>query len=472
MLGSSASSDLDARESTSSGPFAAFRSRPDLRPPAITVHVARPEVTPGMVVTECHAGGGQQGPMIMDGRGKLVWFRPLSDNGSLALRAFNTQVQTYRGKPVLCWFRGAVVQGHGQGYYEMYDTSYRKVAEVHAGNGYVGDLHEFFLTDQGTAIFTCYGRATGNLSSFGGATNGEYFYGVVQEVDVATGQVLSQWRSDEHVELAESLVSAPTSGSAPFDYVHVNSVCIDPADGNLLVSGRNTWAVYKVHRRTGEVLWRLGGARSDFDVAPRAGFSFQHHVVAHSNGTYSIFDNEGGPPNQAPSSRGLIVTVDEAARQVRFQRQFDHRPPVMSEALGSVQELAGGHTFIGWGTSSYFTEYDARGAVLLDGRLGPGVDSYRAFKQPWQARPLEPPTLSLERKRGTTLLYASWNGATDVARWRVLSGSSAHQLGVFGEAERYGFETEITLGRPGRYCAVEALDASGNVLGRSPVRQT
>lgn len=463
---------LPARSSGGGGPVQRFRSRPDLHPPASTVDVGPRGVAPGVILTDAHGGPGQQGPMVLDGTGQLLWFLPLSGHATAALRAFNLRVQTYRGEPVLCWFQGAVVDGHGEGHYEIYDSSYRKVTEVHAGNGYAGDLHEFFLTDEGTAIFTCYGEAQTDLSSLGGAAQGSYFYCLVQEVELATGRVVFEWRSDDHVPLTESKVGPSADGSVPFDYFHINSISIDPTDGNLVVSGRNTWACYKLHRQTGSLLWRLGGKASDFTVDPAAHFAFQHDVSAHSNGTFTIFDNEAGPPAEARASRGLVVGVDQTARRVTFRHAFHHQPSVLSYALGSVQNLADGHTFMGWGDSAFFTEYDAGGDVCFDGRLAKGTLSYRAFKQPWQGRPTAPPALATERSGGRLNVFVSWNGATEVAHWRLLTGPSPHNLASAGRADRLGFETAITLGHVPRYVAVEGLERSGRVLGRSAVQET
>jgi Arylsulfotransferase (ASST) len=445
----------------------AFKSRPDLQPPVITVDVPQSAAAgPGLVLTDCHAGPAQQGPLIIDGSGELVWFLPLSPGADTALRAFNFQAQTLNGKTVLAWFQGAVVLAHGQGHYELWDTNYAKIAEVQAHNGYQADLHEFVLTPQGTALFTCYGQSSANLAKFGGKQEGAYFYGVVQEVDVRTGALLFEWRSDQHVGLAESYVKV-TSATVPWDYFHINSIAVDPTDGNLIISGRNAWAFYKVDRSTGKVLWRAGGKSSDFKVGPGAHFAFQHDVRRYADGSVTMFDNEGGPPAEAPSSRGLVLAMDENGRSISLAHQYDHSPPIMSDALGSVQDLGQGQHFVGWGESSYFSQYDSSGRVVFDAHLTHGTESYRAFKQPWQGNPIEPPAIAVVSGTGAATVYASWNGATSVAQWSVLGGADAKHLSALGRARRAGFETTITVPHPPPYLAVEALDSSGRALGRS-----
>jgi Arylsulfotransferase (ASST) len=454
-----------AASTLSSGGAQIFRSRPDLRPPAITVDVRSRRPATDLVLTDSHAGPTQQGPMIIDGQGDLVWFLPLSPGTDAGLRAFNLRAWSYRGKDVLSWFQGAVVSAHGQGHYEVFDSSYNKIVEVRAQNGYQGDLHEFLITEQGTALFTCYGEAPADLSRFGGAKKGSYFYGVVQEVDLSTGKLIFEWRSDQHTELTDSYLTPDKEGS--WDYFHINSIDVDPTDGNLIISGRNTWAFYKVKRRSGKVLWQVGGKRGDFSISPNARFAFQHDVRRSGDGTITLFDNEGGPPAEAKQSRALVLSLDEGKRKASFVHQYFHSPPVLSEALGSVQDAGGGARFVGWGESGYFTEYDPSGAPVFDARLTPGTESYRAFKQPWQGQPANPPSVAIVPGAAGATVYASWNGATEVAGWVVLGGHAPDHLEPLGVAPRMGFETVITVPSPPPYLAVEAVTATDAVLARS-----
>jgi len=442
-----------------------FVSRPDLRPPEILIDVRPEHVIPGLVFTDCHGGVAQQGPLILSQTGRLIGFEPLTATPTPAHRAFNVRVQTYQGKPVMTYFVGGVVSAHGAGHYEIYDENYHLIAQVHAGNGYQGDLHEFVLTDQGTALFTAYGEAVGRYP--GSGRRGKYFYGVVQEVDVATGKVLFQWRSDHHVGLAESYYPAPANPANTWDYFHVNAITIDPTDNNLVISSRNTCACYKVDRTTGRVIWKLGGKHSNFHMGRGSRFYFQHDINLHAGGVMTIFDNEAGPPQKASESRGLVLQIDEGKRTARVQTQFHHKPPVLSDALGSVQPLDEGHTFMGWGTSSYFTEYGPGGEVLFDGHFLPGTESYRAFKQTWTGTPTTVPSLSATSTGAGATLYASWNFATEVAGWVALAGPSTHDLTAVGVAKLADFETVISLPHASGYVAVEAIDVNGTVLGKS-----
>jgi hypothetical protein len=68
-------------------------------------------------------------------------------------------------------------------------------------------------------------------------------------------------------------------------------------------------------------------------------------------------------------------------------------------------------------------------------------------------------------------VYASWNGATEVAAWRILAGETPTSLDPVTTAERHGFETKVEIGAH-RYVAVQALDRSGHTLATSQAMQS
>src|SRR5215208_4063254 len=219
-----------------------FISRPDLRPPTLTVDTPPNKIAPGLLLLSPKGGPSGWGPMIVDDRNDLVWFRPMRRG----IVADDFKVQRYRGAPVLTWWQGKTnPKGYGAGSYVIADSSYREIARVRAGRGIQGDLHEFQLTPRGTAIIVAYHAVRGDLHSVGGPRRGRVMDCIVQEIDVATGAVRFEWRSLDHVALKESHQSAPKPNdhTSPFDYFHVNAVDVDD-DGNLLISARNTWAVY------------------------------------------------------------------------------------------------------------------------------------------------------------------------------------------------------------------------------------
>jgi Arylsulfotransferase (ASST) len=445
----------------------AFRSRPDLRPPVVAVTAQSPAVAPGDEFLAPYTGPGQAGPMILDQNGGLVWFKPLPRNTS----ASNFRVQEYEGKAVLTWWQGDVsVHGFGIGEDEIADSSYTDIARVRAGNGQHADLHEFQLTPQGTALITAYDPVLCNLSSVGGPSYGAVTDGVMQEIDVRTGLVMYEWTSLDHVGLGESHEAAARATTAqPFDFFHINSINLDQ-DSSLLISARNTWATYDVDAQTGQVLWRLGGKHSSFTMGPGTGVAWQHDPRELASGSFSIFDNGASPPVHG-QSRGIVLSLDPQHRTATLVAQITHSPPLLADSQGNLQALANGDWFVGWGQLGDFSEFDAAGTLLFDAHLAANTQSYRAFRFTWTGTPAHAPAFSVvPASPGPGTVYASWNGATLVASWRVLAGETPTTLQPVAEAVRSGFETAIPLpaGTVGADVTVQALDASGAVIGTAP----
>jgi hypothetical protein len=441
----------------------AFRSRPDLSPAAVEVTTRAYGTAPGYIFIALKEGAGEHGPMIIDDFGQLVWF-------SKYRTARDFKVQYYQGRPVLTWWEGRVVLGHGVGEYVIFDDSYREIARVRAGNGYQGDLHELLITPEDTALLTAYVLTRADLSPIGGPKGGAVWSGVVQEVDIETGEVLFEWHSLEHVGVDESYVKPPEDPPYLYDYFHINSIDVD-YDGNLLVSSRNTWTVYKVDRKSGEVLWRLGGKKSDFGMDMRARTAFQHDARRHEDGTITIFDNGAGPVVH-DQSRGIKVELDEEKMSATMLREYTSPEKLLATSQGNVQRLPNANEFIGWGSEPFISEFSHEGELLFDARFPPNGESYRAFRFPWSGRPTDAPAIAVEQQPGDkVILYASWNGATEVATWEVLAGPGPDQLESLGAVPRRGFETTILAQTAGPYVAVRAKEHSGRVLGTStPVK--
>jgi hypothetical protein len=465
-----ASSVRPGREPTNSSPpkdAFAFRSRPDLSPPGVGLVTPARGTAPGYVFVApkmgpSQKGPSQNGPMIVDDHGQAVWFRPMRGAG---VRAMDFKVQRYKGEPVLTWYEG-VGTTIGRGEYVILDSSYREVTRVRAGNGYAGDHHEFLITPEGTALITIYSPVRWDLSSVGGPRDGAVLDGIAQEVDIATGEVLFEWHSLDHVGLDESYRALPEHAGGIFDYFHINSIDVDP-DDNLLVSARTTFAVYKIDRQTGEVIWKLGGKGSSFEMGPGTWMRYQHDARRQPDGTITIFDNGGVQKDD--QSYGLVLDPDEDEMTVTLAREYANPGGRVAAVMGNVQSLRNGHVFIGWGSDPVFSEFGREGELLFSARFPPKVDSYRAFRFPWSGQPDKDPAVAAEPgpTAEETTVYASWNGATEVATWQVLAGPGPDRLRPVGSAPREGFETAITVRSSESYVGVRAKDRSGRALATS-----
>jgi Arylsulfotransferase (ASST) len=436
---------------------------PGVVPPRVRVDISALTPVGGYVFVAPKGGGKARpgGPLIVDDKGRAVWFHQLPPK----LTATDFRVQTYRGKPVLTWWQGLDDKsGIGYGEDVIYDSSYHRIATVKAGNGLLADLHEFQLTPRGTAFITAYRTVPHDLSSVGGPKKSYVFDCIVEEIDVASGKVVFSWDSLDHVPLSESLEAnqepaRDASKHRPLDYFHVNSVSDGP-NGTILVSARNTSTIYLL-ARDGHIIWRLGGSHSDFGPKSAVRFFYQHDARYNADGTVSLFDN-GGIPRAEKTTRPLVLRLDEQTKRAKVVRTLVPASPIASPYEGNLQLLPGGGAFVGWGGVPLVTDFDRHGRVVFQLRL-PFGDSYRAYLEPWSGDPGGRPLVALA---GNTV-YASWNGKVGIARWEILGGKDANHLTRLETVAWSGLETAIPLPSRSKVIEVRALAAGGRVLGAS-----
>jgi EmrB/QacA subfamily drug resistance transporter len=454
-----------------------YVSAPSLHPPKIRLlqRASADRLAPGYIFTANFLNlneppiRGQSGPLILDRDLQPVWFQPVPER----VVAANLSLQRYEGKPVLAWWQGFVTNTGSteNGEYVVVDQHYRTVARLKGADGWVLTLHEIAI-DGDKAWVTANKNIARDLSRYGGAYNGALIDSAVQEYDLRTGRLLRNWDALDHIPLGQSEASLPTNGF-PWDAYHVNSIDLVGA-GKFLVSMRNTWAAYLVDAATGKIEWTLGGKDSDFRFARGAAFQWQHDVTMAPDGTVALFDDHccrqtgGGTsvPASGPS-RAVLLKLDRGAGTATLLAQYGQGERLESEYMGDTRRLAGGGAFIGWGSEPYFSEYDRSGRLLFEGEL-PGPDlSYRASLEQWEGEPLSRPAGAALRAQGKTVVYASWNGATRLASWRVLAGSGAGASKAVATHAKEGFETAIEVPQGHSSFKLQALDKGGRVIGSS-----
>jgi len=321
-----------------------------------------------------------------------------------------------------------------------------------------------------------------NLSKWGGVYNGTLVDSALQKYDLKTGKLIWSWDAFKHIGLTDTH-SLPPGNGFPWDAYHINSIDLI-GKNTALVSMRDTWGVYKINTATGKIDWTLGGRHSDFKFGRYAKFKYQHDVKLLPNGDLSMFDDhccflESGGTYLAPTgpSRAEVLRLDLNNRTATLVSQYRHHDEDGQQGtdasyMGSAELLPNGNVFVGYGNLPFFAEYTNSGTMVMDALL-PGSDlTYRAIKIPTTAfvgNPTTPPSGAVRRSGGKITVYASWNGATQVASWRVLAGPSSDQLTAVTTTAKSGFETVIPVSGSYQVFKVQALDASGKVLGTSQV---
>ena len=383
--------------------------------------------------------------------------------------------------------------GHGHGV--VMDKHYRLVASIQPGSYQASsDMHEFFLLPDGkSALVTQYLRSAADLCGYDICNGIGYIQeGAFQEIDVESGEVIFEWRSLAHIDFDEGYVLPGTteiSGDGrdpqlPWDYFHINSIDKN-ADGDYLVSARHVSCIYKISGKDGHVIWRLNGARSNFRLVG-FDFSFQHDARFISEDEHktviSLFDNGSNGYNYTQDyPQGLVVVIDHATKIATKIREYD--PPelygfrIMAESQGNMQILPNGNVVVGWGKSAYLSEHLADGTPVFYATIGfENVMNYRTHKFNWTGEPLTKPALWTYSRTGTSddgmIIYASWNGATEVRHWNLYTGREAK--GPWTKAATFakkGFET-ILHHDFAPYSYIQALDEGARVLSQSEVQKT
>mgnify|MGYP003393003967 CR=1 FL=1 len=471
-----------------------FVSEPHLHPMKIRVNQYKRGTSAGFVFLapygfSASAMYGQPGTLIVDNKGAPVWFRPLS---SPNLMNTDFRVQKLYGKPVLTFWQGTLATPpaytnvpagsaeKGSCYYIL-DNRYKVIRTLSAKKGYTSDIHEFLLTPRNTALFLSTKAVPMNLTRYGGPKHGYVQDFAIQEIDVKTNKLLFFWSALKHIPLKASYqpASSAVSSGNIWDAYHLNSIGLTDNGDDILISGRNTWTVYKINKRSGKILWRLGGKKSDFAISKKAKFSWQHDARFLAHNIISMFDdNSSGASVPEPPSHGLELKLNFHKMTADLYRSYYHNPNISVASQGNLQSLPGGNKFIGWGQSPYYSEFKNAGNkkknpahnLLYDAQM-PGTNnySYRAYHHEWIGTPYYPPSIAVRLKKEGILVYASWNGSTETAHWQVYSGSSSKKLSPVKSAARSGFETTIKSPSKGPYFQVKALNATGSVIGVSKV---
>jgi hypothetical protein len=329
------------------------------------------------------------GAEILSPTGQEIWFHPAPAGDEDA----DFRTQSYRGRPVLTFWEGTGLGGLSSGTDYIYNDRYQQIATVQAGNGLSADGHEFLITPWNTALILSYTTATANLTSIGGPADQTVIDGVVQEIDIATGRVLWQWNSADHVPYGQSEQPLPSSASTPWDWFHINAVHLGP-HGTLLIDARDTWTVYDVDRRSGRIDWQLGGKDSSFTLQAAPGqsldqagkiFAWQHDPEYLGHGVFTFFDNESSGTALFPTSRTVTIRVNRRSRTATLVSSNAQPEGLVAASQGNAQTTADGDQFVGWGALPYISEFSPSGQLLFNAEFPAGVNTYRAYLEPWGA---------------------------------------------------------------------------------------
>ncbi|KAK3710114.1 hypothetical protein LTR37_010545 [Vermiconidia calcicola] len=477
--------------------FMEYVSRPDIKAPRFHLKVYDKEAISGgyWFVAPYHNLDQQDnakswvGPYIYDNSGELIWC------GAAMFNHYNTyDFKTARvdGEDML-----ALKYPHGNTG-TIFDNTYRVRREVLLSEDKKDrDMHEFNLIEDGSRVLqvisTEHESTVEQAKAIGLGKNEtcNSLWKGIQEVDTLTSEPVFTWDARDHLGLDEvTYMPGPYERMCQhnWDILHLNAVDQFP-DGDYLVSSRHTDTLYKISRADGSVVWRLGGKKSDFEFDNNdARFSRQHHAtVRGQNETHTLvamFDNAigTGSKNEEASyknSRGLLLALQHNSSTASIAAQYDHPHGSMTNSRGSFQTLPNGNAFLGWTYHTLISEHTADGRLVMEASLKLPGHCYRSYKFPWVGHPAQPPdvyatTLEVKDDNSSlrTVVYVSWNGATEVASWNLYrSDGSGNKTELVASVPRQGFETTLVYDVYASHVVAEALDSNEMSLGRSEVVQ-
>lgn len=207
----------------------------------------------------------------------------------------------------------------------------------------------------------------------------------IQEIN-PEGKVVFQWRSFDNIALTDSYNDLLTNNNS---YSHINSIDED-FDGNFICSFRNLSQIIKINRITGDIMWRMGGKKSDFTYVgfnePVGGpqISYQHDVRMMGNGIASVWDN--GNQYNPRITKAKVIKIDELAKTVTLLREYAHPNKLYTSNQGNVQIFANNNALMSWGSANNtqtiaFTEIDSANNIVMQGELPKNTSNYRVVKQ-------------------------------------------------------------------------------------------
>ncbi len=241
------------------------------------------------------------------------------------------------------------------------------------------DGHDFILLSDTHYIAMAYfEKAVNNIpASLNPIANCKVVAPIIQEV--SNGSVIWEWDGTNVPELYTSSIEGNdfTTGALTQDYAHLNAITIDPKDNNLVLSFRNLNQVIKLNRSTNQILWRLGGANSDFALTADQKFLRQHNAYfLGDDKTMILFDN--GDAKERPYSRIEEFILDEANKVVTSAKSLDMPNRTFSQYMGSVVKTDSTY-FIGCGADPRVIEVNyTTGQTVFEKKLA--LPSYRAYR--------------------------------------------------------------------------------------------
>ena len=207
-----------------------------------------------------------------------------------------------------------------------------------------------------------------------------------------SGALVWSWDIGQHIPLTETdpewfagILNPQGLALAPgADDYHWNSV--QEVGDNILFSLRNADAIYEISKKTGKIIWKLGGTPrpeslrvvNDPVFDSGSGFGGQHFARFYGGTTTQVTLHDNGT-GRGRGPRGVRYAISVSKRTATLLESVSDPLVTSSACCGSATKLPGGDWVASWGFSSVVTELNPAGArQFLLQWTDPFEFSYRA----------------------------------------------------------------------------------------------
>lgn len=277
-----------------------------------------------------------------------------------------------------------------RGWFVM-DSTQQEVDSVYCLNGLEADNHDFIALPDGGYVLFAYDIQPYAMDTIveGGDPNALLEGVVIQELD-SEHNLVFEWSSWDHFHITDNPYMAPWTG-VELNFIHTNSIDIDE-DGHFIISSRNLDEITKIHRTTGEIIWRWGGTQSDFEFVNDYPFTHQHTLRCLGDNNYLLYDNGNHSSSFTGTSnysRAVEYELDLNAMTCTKTWEYIHPDSLFTPSIGSTQRLPNGNTLINFGNlqlqemGSIILEVTPENEVVFQLEYDDGGTLYRAHKFDW-----------------------------------------------------------------------------------------
>ncbi|MCF8365153.1 MAG: aryl-sulfate sulfotransferase [Bacteroidales bacterium] len=265
--------------------------------------------------------------------------------------------------------------------------------------GYWIDYHDFIITPDNQKWLIGIDTRLIDMSTIvpGGQPDATIMGHVIQALD-SLNNVFFEWNTWDHFSLTDCEPYVDLTASL-IDFAHVNTLELD-SDTSFIILARNMNEITKVDRRTGEIIWRMGGIHNEFTfINDTIQWAWPHDIRKIGEGIFTLFDNGRFNTPEPHYSSGVIYNIDETARTITQVKRYRNDPDIYGGIMGNFQMLENGNFISGWGSGSYpdsmaITEFNADGAI--EHIINFNAINYRAYKYNWQPKLFYPKSDTLD----------------------------------------------------------------------------